>query len=78
MARLTQSQIKTILSWSNINQPRNEAEARLHRRAFLKLANGYAKVKKKFKTGRFKGYYIMKLADHEYLVTPDKKNWILN
>jgi len=78
MARLTPSQVKTILSWLNINQPRNEAEAKLHRRSFLKLAKGYAKMKKKFKTGKFEGYYIMKLGDNEYLVTPNKRNWILN
>lgn len=62
----------------NINQPRNSAEGSFRTREFLKLANRYGVKKKTFKTGRFKGSHIFKLGSNEYLVSPNKKNWILN
>lgn len=69
--------IKIILDWMNINQPRNDSEAEFRKREFLKLMK-YAVKKKTFKTGRFKDYHIYSIVDHEYLVTPNKENWVLN
>lgn len=78
MGRLTPFQVKTILSWMNINQPRNNSEGNFRRREFLKLALTYGVRKKTFKSGKFKGLHIFKLGDGEYLVTKNKKSWILN
>lgn len=78
MSKLTPSQVKTILSWMNINQPRNEAEGKFRTREFLKLAKGYGVRKKTFKSGKFKGSHLFKLGSNEYLVSPNKRHWVLN
>ena len=78
MVRLSKLQVRTLLNWWNINQPRNNAEARLRTREFLKLALRYGVKKKTFKSGKFKGMHIYKLDRYEYLVSANKRNWVLN
>ena len=78
MEEYTNEQIKGIMSFMNVNHPRNEEQAKLRTKEFHFIVDPYAKKIKTFKSGKFKGFHIYGLLDYKYLVTPNKESWILN
>ena len=77
MKEYNNDQLKAIMSFMNINQPRNEEQGKLRDKEFLYIVNQYAIKEKTFKSGKWKDYHIYSLLDHKYLVTPNKESWIL-